>query len=106
QPLPNKGAATEKIIEAYGGRERLARIVSVAAEGRITALIRGDEGLYRRALRRDGKLFVDINYTRSAERRILNGSKGYRSDGGQLEEVSGPRYLAMIYQYNELNLPY
>ncbi|HUI66907.1 MAG TPA: hypothetical protein VL087_01695 [Nitrospirota bacterium] len=104
--MPNKETVAEKIIEAYGGRERLASIVSVAAEGRITALIRGDEGTYKRALRRDGKLFVDINYTRSTERRILNGSKGYRGVGGQLEEVFGPRYLAMVYQYNELDLPY
>jgi len=106
QPLPNKETLTEKIIEAYGGREQLAGVVSVATEGRITALIRGEEGIYKRALRRGGKLFVDIKYTRSTERRILNGSKGYRGTGGQLEEVFGPRYLAMVYQYNELNLPY
>jgi hypothetical protein len=106
QPLPNKGSITEKIIEAYGGRDRLARVVSIAAEGRITALIRADEGSYRRVLRRDGKLFVDISYTRSTERRILNGLKGYRGAGRQLEEVFGPRYLAMVYQYDELDLPY
>jgi len=106
QPLPGKGPITGKIIAAYGGRERLARIMSVAAEGRITALIRRDEGTYKRAMRRNGKLFVDIIYTRSTERRILNGSKGYRGTGGQLEEVFGPRYLAMVYQYDELNLPY
>ena len=106
QPAPNKVTVVERIIETYGGRERLARVVSVAAEGRITALIRGDEGTYKRALRRDGKLFVDINYTRSTERRILNGTKGYRGAGGRLEEVFGPRYLAMVYQYDELNLPY
>ncbi len=104
--LQDKGTVTEKIIETYGGRERLARVVSISAEGRITALIRGDEGIYKRALRRDGKLFVDIHYTRSTERRILNGPKGYRGAGGQLEEVYGPRYLAMVYQYDELNLPY
>lgn len=102
----NDGTITEKILEAYGGRERLARVVSVAAEGRITALMRGDEGIYKRTFRRDGKLFVDINYSRSTERRILNGSKGFRGTGGQLEEVFGPRQLAMVYQYNELNLPY
>ena len=103
---PNYGTVTEKIIEAYGGRERLAKVVSIAAEGLITALVRGDEGIYRRALKRDGRLFVDIIYKRSTERRILNGPKGYRGTKDQLEEVSGPRYLAMVYQYNELNLPY
>jgi len=102
----NNGSITEKIIETYGGRQRLAKVVSVAAEGWITALMRGDEGIYKRTFRRDGKLYVDISYTRSTEKRILNGSIGFRGTAEQVEEVSGPRYLAMVYQYNELNLPY
>jgi len=105
-PLQNNGSLTEKIIEAYGGRERLAKVVSVSAEGWITALMRGDEGIYKRTFRRDGRLSVDINYTHSTEKRILSGSIGFRGNGGKVEEVSGPRYLAMVYQYNELNLPY
>jgi hypothetical protein len=105
-PLKNNGSVTEKITEAYGGRERLTMVKSVAAEGQITALMRGDEGVYNRTFRRDGKLFVDISYTRSTEKRILNGSKGFRGTVGQTEEVHGPRYLAMVYQYNELNLPF
>jgi hypothetical protein len=106
QPLRNTGTISDKIIEAYGGRERLAKVVAVSAEGRITALMRGDEGTYSRTYRRDGNLYVDITYQRSTERRLLRGSKGFRGSGGQLEEVSGPRYLAMVYQYNELSLPY
>jgi hypothetical protein len=101
QPARDSGKITEESIEAYGGRERLSKVVSIAAEGRITALTRGDEGAYRRALRRDGKLFVEIGYSRSSETRILN-----RGMGGQVEEVFGPRYLATVYRYNELNLPY
>jgi hypothetical protein len=95
-----------KVIEAYGGREKLSMVRTIAAEGRIVALMRGDEGTYRRTLRRDGSLFVDIVYSRSSERRILHKGKGYRGTGGKVEEVSGPRYLAMVYQYNELDLPY
>ncbi|HUI45921.1 MAG TPA: hypothetical protein VL122_08090 [Nitrospirota bacterium] len=105
-PPRNNALVTEKIIEAYGGRERLAKVVSVAAEGWITALIRRDEGIYKRTFRRDGKLSVEIIYTRLTEKRILIGSRGFRGTGSQVEEVSGPRYLAMVYQYNELNLPY
>ncbi len=103
---PGSASITNRIIEAYGGKELLAKVKAVSAEGRIIALIRRDEGTYRRYLCRDGRLFVDIAYSRSDERRILDGTRGYRGDGGRVEEVFGPRYLAMLYQYNELNLPY
>jgi hypothetical protein len=105
-PAQESDAVIGKVIAAYGGRERLAKVLSIAAEGRIVALLRGDEGVYRRALRRDGSLFVDIVYSRSSERRILHKDKGFRGTGGKMEEVSGPRLQAMVYQYNELNLPY
>ncbi len=106
QPMQGGRTITDNIIEAYGGRERLAKVTSVSADGRITALMRGDEGSYKRILRRDGKLFVDIVYRHSTEKRILNGKKGFRGTEAPMEEVFGPRYLAMVYQYNELNQPY
>jgi len=79
-----------KIFDAYGGGERLSQISSIAAEGSITALARGDHGVYRRALRRDGKLFVDILYSESRETRILNGTRALRGIDGKLEDVRGP----------------
>jgi hypothetical protein len=106
-PAPSQaGDLTRKIFDAYGGRERLSQIGSIAVEGTITALVRGDHGVYRRALRRDGKLFVDIQYTRSRETRVLNGTRAIRGVDGKMEEVSGPSYLAMVYQYNELSMPF
>ena len=105
-PPPQVDDLRDKMFNAYGGRERLAQIHSIAAEGRITALVRGDSGVYHRALRRDGKLFVDIQYTRSRETRILNGTQALRGVDGKVEQVSGPGYLAMVYQYNELNMPF
>jgi hypothetical protein len=101
-----KDNLTDKMFDAYGGRARLSQIHSIAAEGKITALVRGDSGVYRRALRRDGKLFVDIQYTRSRETRILNGTRALRGIDGKIEEVSGPGALAMVYQYNELSMPF
>jgi hypothetical protein len=95
-----------KIFDAYGGRERLSQISSIAAEGSIIALIRVDNGVYRRAWRRDGKLFVDIQYTQSRETRLLSGTRALRGIDGKIENVSGPGYLAMVYQYNELSMPF
>jgi hypothetical protein len=100
------GDIRNKMFDAYGGRERLSQISSIAAEGSMTALIRGGHGIYRRALRRDGKLFVDIQYSESRETRMLSGTRALRGIDGKLEEVSGPGYLAMVYQYNELSMPF
>jgi hypothetical protein len=100
------GDLRDKMFDAYGGRERLSQIHSIAAEGKITALIRGDHGVYRRAWRMDGKLFVDIRYTRSRETRILNGTRALRGIDEKMEDASGPGYLAMVYQYNELSMPF
>ncbi len=100
------GDFRDRILDAYGGRERLSQIQSIAAEGSIRALVRGDSGVYRRAWRRDGKLFVDIQYSRSRETRVLNGTRTLRSVDGKMDDVSGASALAMIYQYNELSMPF
>jgi len=95
-----------KIIDAYGGKENLARVISILSEGRIKNFFSKDEGTYVRYIKRDRKLYVDIKYSRTAEKRILNGDKGYRESGGKVSEVKGPSYDAMVYQYNQLDLPY
>ncbi len=103
---PQTTKLRDNILEAYGGSERLSQIQSVAAEGSITAIVRGDSGLYRRAWRKDGKLLVDIQYMRSRETRILNGQRTLRGVDGKIEDVSGPGAAAMIYQYNEISMPF
>lgn len=95
-----------KIIDAYGGKEELAKVVSILAEGHIKNYFSNDEGTYFRYMKRERKLFVEIKYSRTAEKRILNGDKGYRGTTGKVSEVKGPPYDAMVYQYNQLDLPY
>jgi hypothetical protein len=95
-----------KIIDAYGGKEQLTKVTSISAEGRIKSFFSKDEGTYFRYMKRERKLFVDIKYSRTAEKRILNGEKGYRGTGGKVSETKGPSYDAMVYQYNQLDLPY
>jgi hypothetical protein len=106
QPIQEDGSITDKIIAAYGGRERIANVMSVAAEGRIRASMRSEAGIYRRALRRDRRLFVNVLYGRSTERWLLDSTRGFRDTNGDVEEVFGHRYHAIVDQYNELNLPF
>jgi hypothetical protein len=95
------------VIEAYGGEKRIERVRSVYAEGEVNAIMRGDSGPYIRYLQRDRKLRVETRYQRSSEVRILNGESGWRtSKSGELKQVAGIRYLAMLYQFKQLDLPY
>jgi hypothetical protein len=94
------------IINAYGGKEQLSNVVSILAEGHIKNFFDKDEGTYFRYMKRERKLFVDIKYSRLEEKRILIGNKGYRGTGRKVSEVKGAPYDAMVYQYNQLDLPY
>jgi hypothetical protein len=95
-----------KIIDAYGGKENLSIVGSISAEGRIQKAFPNDAGTYSRYFKKEKKLFVDIRYQQSSERRILNGRKGYRGTSEKVEEVKGPPYYAMVYQYNQIDLPF
>ncbi|MFZ5995866.1 MAG: hypothetical protein ACOYW7_00020 [Nitrospirota bacterium] len=100
-------AVINNVIEAYGGKEAIGNIHTLRARGTITTRMSGKQGVYEVQFKRDRKLFVETRYGDSWERRILNGTRGYRtSDRHALEEVSGPRYLSMLYQYKHLNLLY
>jgi hypothetical protein len=97
---------TSKVVAAYGGKEAITRASRVFAAGRITGLMRGGNGRYARLMERDRKLRVEIEYPGITEIRILNGSRGWRSENAPLSEVTGFQYQAMLYQYKQLDLPY
>jgi len=102
----DENALIQKIIAAHGGRENLSKVRAMSALGHIKKLFPFDEGPYFRVMKRERKLFVDIKYSRFEEKRILNSKKGYRATGRDIEEVTGPPYDAMVYQYNQLDLPF
>ncbi len=94
-----------KVIDAYGGKEVVEGIHSLHAKGEIQAFMRQYHGTYELYFKRDRKLRVETKYEHLSELRILNGDKGYRSDDGlPLEEVFGPRYFSMLYQYKHLDI--
>ena len=95
----------EKVIDAYGGRDAIEGIQSINAKGKIEAFMLHDQGTYEYFFKRGRKLRVETKYGNSSEVRLLNGDKGYRgTDKLSLEEVSGPRYLSIVYQYKHLNI--
>jgi outer membrane lipoprotein-sorting protein len=94
-----------KVIDSYGGKEIIEGIHSVYAKGKIEALMLHDHGTYEFYFKRGGKLRVETKYERSSEVRILNNERGYRSANTlPFEEVYGPRFLSMVYQYKHLNI--
>jgi hypothetical protein len=100
-------AVISRVIKAYGGEKVINEINSIYAKGNIKALMRGDEGNYIRYFKRSRKLRVETLYSRSSEIRILNGKKGWRSTNNMpAPQVTDVRYLAMAYQYKQLDLPY
>lgn len=93
----------QRVIEAHGGRQAILDASSVHAVGRIGG-VRG-YGSYEYWLAREGRrLWLETRYPDSSERRLLIGTKGYRGDGGAMEQVDGERYLAMVYQFKHLDL--
>ncbi len=96
---------TNKVIDAYGGKDVIEGIHSVHAKGKIEAFMLRDHGTYEFYFKRGGKLRVEIKYEHSSEVRILNNERGYRSTNIlPFEEVYGPRFLSMVYQYKHLNI--
>jgi outer membrane lipoprotein-sorting protein len=95
----------DKVIDAYGGKDAIEGIRSLRVTGKIEAFMLRDHGTYEYYFKRGRKLRVETKYGRSSELRILDGDKGYRgTDTLPVEEVSGPRYLAIVYQYKHLNI--
>jgi len=94
-----------KVVEASGGKETIESMRSLYAKGEIEAFMLHDQGTYEFYFKQGRKLRVETRYKHSSELRILNGDKGYRSnDGLPFEEVHGPRYFAMVYQYKHLDI--
>lgn len=112
--LPGAGAALtapeviSQVIQAYGGREVVAKIDSVCASGEIVAFaFNNAQGKYSYCVAKDRKLRVDIDYAEFAEHRVLNGATAYVQTGGSptRQLTSGANYLSIVYQYEQLNLP-
>ncbi len=107
--MPDEGqkiaSIINKVIEASGGKKIIEIMRSLYAKGEIEAFMLHDQGTYEFYFKQRRKLRVETRYKHTSELRILNGEKGYRSnDGLPFEEVHGPRYFAMVYQYKHIDI--
>jgi hypothetical protein len=97
-----------KIMHAYGGHDAVEKIRTVCAKGWIVASAFNAEGTYSYCVAKDRRLRVDIEYTSFAEHRVLNGRNAsvQQGDGSTRILTEGPEYLSIIYQYEQLSLPW
>ena len=98
------------VIKAYGGSETIKKNRAILAKGKIRTFMVNDAGTYVRYFMYDRRLRVETSYRRGEEIRILNGNSGWRGkvkDTGadMLKEVTGQRFISMVYQYKQLDLP-
>lgn len=98
-----KDALIQRVVDAYGGREALARAKAFRQEGAVTSLLHpGAAGRIERAYERPGRLRVVTRYAGTVDEiRIVDGGKGWRSGA----PADGARYAAMVLQAARLDLP-
>jgi hypothetical protein len=94
----------EKMAGAYGGRERLEKIVAYTETAQVTAATSiGNSGPMLRTFARPLKLRVQIGEPEHPkEVRVLDGTNGWRNG----KAVTGPSYQAMLLQAVRLDLPF
>jgi hypothetical protein len=104
QPVTAQGWV-RRVIAAYGGRQALEKVHTIVYKGRIVALLGNDHGKETISLQRPDRLRTSVHYSRSSDERILNGKDVWSSFGGDFQKTTGAARLAVIYQYQHLDLP-
>jgi hypothetical protein len=105
-PAGDADALIDKVLAAHGGTAALAKVKGYRMEGTIASRMQGT-GPFVRAFARPDRLRVVLDYPGHPEVRILDGSKGWRSDGtGKLAPVDGFLLGSMVAQAGRANLPW
>ncbi len=101
-----RDALIDRVLAAHGGKQALARVKSYRMEGTLTSTMRG-AGPFVRLFARPGRLRVFLDYPNHPETRILDGARGWRSDGkGNLLPSEGFLLGSMTVQAARANLPW
>jgi hypothetical protein len=99
-------ALIDRVLAAHGGKAALAKVKAYRMEGTIASRMQGT-GPFVRLFARPGRLRVVLDYPGRPETRVLDGSKGWRSDEkGTLAPVEGFLLGSMVAQAGRANLPW
>jgi hypothetical protein len=106
QETPDAGAIIDRVLDAYGGTERLAVIEGYRLEGELQAVRRPAPVHTVRQFARPGQLRVELDYPDIPETRLLDGMRGWRDRGAGSQPVSGMLLSAMVLQAARADLPW
>jgi hypothetical protein len=103
---PGLGALIDTTLAAYGGAAALEKVKAYRMEGTVSSVMRGTGALVRTFARPD-RLKIALDYPNHPETRILDGGKGWRSDGkGNMAPVEGFLVTSMALQAARADLPW
>jgi hypothetical protein len=106
QELPDASAVIERVLEAYGGVDALAAIESYRMVGELRPVGRSTAIATTRLFSRPDRLRVEIAYPDTPERRVLDGTRGWRERSGSVQPVSGMLLAAMNLQAARADVPW
>ena len=99
-------ALIDRVLAAYGGKAALDKVKAYRMEGSVSSVMRGNGALVRTFARPD-RLKITLDYPNHPEARILDGGKGWRSDGkGNMAAAEGFLLTSMVLQAARADLPW
>lgn len=97
----------ERVVQAYGGWERLRTVQGYRLEGSLFALQRHESARTIRIYARPDRLKVLIEYPDGHEARLFDGRRSWRAaGGGGFEPSSGPMHQATVLQAARAAIPW
>jgi hypothetical protein len=104
--VANPNALIDRVLAAYGGKAALEKVKAYRMEGSVLSVMRGS-GPMVRLFARPARLKITLDYPEHLEVRILDGDKGWRSDGkGNLSPVDGFLLSSMALQAARSDIPW
>ena len=96
-----------RVLAAYGGWGKLARVKSYRVEGDFFSAMRHSTVPTTRVFARPDRFKTLIDYPDRLEARLVDGARGWRTEpGGALGEVHGPMLMAMVLQAARCDVPW